>query len=222
MSPCSSRSPARSGCGATRSVRALFDRLRRRAQESRSPGARLGPHITEFARRCARSETAIGNASGSRLEIPCGSGGGFGYARPSRAAPDDPDAVVVRLDPGLAFGTGTHPDDGAVPANARCAAARRPLGDRLWVRFRDPGNRRPEAWRLTRHRGRPRPAGALATRENAIRNGVAERLEIQGVAALASGRRPRDGEYPGRALDRALPDPPAACKTGGDLCCRDS
>ena len=56
---------------------------------------------------------------------------------------DDAEAVIVRLDPGLAFGTGTHPDNRAVPG---VAGRPRPqklhdAGLRLWLgRTR---NRRP-------------------------------------------------------------------------------
>ena len=47
-----------------------------------------------------------------------------------------PDAVVVTLDPGLAFGTGTHPSTALCLDVARCASApRRRARHRLWLRL---------------------------------------------------------------------------------------
>jgi ribosomal protein L11 methyltransferase len=88
------------------------------------------------------------------------------------------DAVVVRLDPGLAFGTGTH------PSTAMClewldAAA---LGGRSVIDYGSGsgvlaiaalklGASRAYAYDLD-------PQALLATRENALGNGVGERLQV--------------------------------------------
>jgi ribosomal protein L11 methyltransferase len=97
--------------------------------------------------------------------------------------PRDPTAVIVRLDPGLAFGTGTHPTtalclswlDGLDWEDASLfdygcgsgilAVAALKLGAR-------------EAYGLDND-----PQALLASRENAQRNGVAERLTVLGADA---------------------------------------
>lgn len=96
----------------------------------------------------------------------------------TEAAPDDPTAVVVRLDPGLAFGTGTHPttalclewldgidctdltvtDFGCGSGILAIAALK--LGAR-------------HAYAIDND-----PQALIATRENAQRNGVADRLQV--------------------------------------------
>lgn len=100
----------------------------------------------------------------------------------------DPDAVVVRLDPGLAFGTGTHPStamclqwlDGAELAGRDvvdygCGAGA------LAIAALKLGARRAYAFDID-------PQALLATRENAAGNAVAERLQLIGRAAdLPSG-----------------------------------
>ena len=71
---------------------------------------RLGPHITASARMRRGGEKRMGACLARRLEIDA-------FWAAAVGVPDAPpmrlrtirDAVVVRLDPGLAFGTGTHP-----------------------------------------------------------------------------------------------------------------
>jgi len=68
----------------------------------------LGPHITETAR-----VRRVENQEWERVWLTDWKSMRFGrrlWVCPTAAEPpDDPNAVVVRLDPGLAFGTGTHP-----------------------------------------------------------------------------------------------------------------
>ena len=103
---------------------------------------------------------AIGRASGS-----CRAG------RPPPSA-----RQVIRLDPGLAFGTGTHPTTRMCLRWIARQARRRPrwrARARLRLRLGHPGDRRGAAWRArrsmrstsTRRRSRP-------TRANAAANGV--------------------------------------------------
>jgi ribosomal protein L11 methyltransferase len=90
----------------------------------------------------------------------------------------DPEAIVVRLDPGLAFGTGSHPStamclqwlDGAVlpgvdVVDYGCGAGA------LGIAALKLGARRAYAFDID-------PQALLATRENAIDNGVADRLQL--------------------------------------------
>jgi len=98
---------------------------------------------------------------------------------PTTHTPPEPDAVNIRLDPGLAFGTGTHPTtalclewlDGLNLAGKRVvdfgcgsgilAVAALKLGAASAVAIDND------------------PQALLATRENAVRNGVADRLIVQ-------------------------------------------
>jgi ribosomal protein L11 methyltransferase len=100
----------------------------------------------------------------------------------------DPDAVVVRLDPGLAFGTGTH------ASTAMCLQwlDRTPLSGRdvvdygcgagaLAIAALKLGARRAFAFDID-------PQALLATSQNAIDNGVADRLQLcERAADIAPG-----------------------------------
>jgi ribosomal protein L11 methyltransferase len=96
-------------------------------------------------------------------------------------APEDPEAVVVRLDPGLAFGTGTH------PTTALCLQMldSMPLAGRTLIDYGcGSGILAIAALKLGAARVAAvdvDPQALLATRDNAVRNGVADRLDIQGV-----------------------------------------
>jgi ribosomal protein L11 methyltransferase len=91
---------------------------------------------------------------------------------------DDPDAVVVRLDPGLAFGTGGHPSTalclqwldaaplaGSVVIDYGCGAGA------LAIAALKLGAQRAFAFDID-------PQALVATGENAIDNGVADRLQL--------------------------------------------
>src|SRR6202035_3223091 len=96
-------------------------------------------------------------------------------------APEDTQAIVVRLDPGLAFGTGTH------PTTALCLQILDSLplaGENvidygcgsgiLGIAALKLGAAHVTAVDLD-------PQALLATRSNAARNGVASSIEVQGV-----------------------------------------
>ena len=91
-------------------VRALFEiadgsRSRRRRSAARPA---LGPHITE----CAKVRV-VERRDWERVWLQdlkrCVLDGACGCARRRAPRPRTREAVIVRLDPGLAFGTGTHP-----------------------------------------------------------------------------------------------------------------
>ncbi|HTV97151.1 MAG TPA: 50S ribosomal protein L11 methyltransferase [Steroidobacteraceae bacterium] len=97
--------------------------------------------------------------------------------------PGDPDAVIVRLDPGLAFGTGTHPTTAlclqmldAMPLSGRAVIDYGCGSGILGIAALKLGAARVVAVDLD-------PQALTAARENAARNGVASRLETQGVPA---------------------------------------
>lgn len=162
-------------------VRALF-------QESSMDAARnlarlaaaLGPHITETAR-----VRRVENREWERVWLTGWTSMRFGrrlWVCPTAAEPpDDPNAVVVRLDPGLAFGTGTHPSTAlclqildSLPLAGRgvidygCGsgilgiAALKLGAAHVWAVDLD-------------------PQALLATRSNARINGVSSNIDVQGV-----------------------------------------
>ena len=161
-------------------VRALFDQSIEATQSLGRLAQLLGPHITACA-----SVRAVENRDWERAWLKDWKPMRFGrrlWVCPTEApAPQDPEAVVVRLDPGLAFGTGTH------PTTALCLQMldAMPLSDRtlidygcgsgiLGIAALKLGATRVVAVDLD-------PQALIATRENAARNGVADRIEIQGV-----------------------------------------
>jgi ribosomal protein L11 methyltransferase len=102
--------------------------------------------------------------------------------------PSEPDAVVVRLDPGLAFGTGTHPStalclgwldanlaDGATVIDYGCGSGVLAVAA---VRL---GASRAHAFDID-------PQALIATADNATANGVSDRIALHHAAAtLPSG-----------------------------------
>lgn len=99
---------------------------------------------------------------------------------PSGYRVDEPDALVIDLDPGLAFGSGTH------PSTALCLnwLAEHPMDGKRIIDFGcGSGVLAIAALKLgaTRAYGLDHdPQAILATRDNAERNGVLERLELFG------------------------------------------
>lgn len=99
---------------------------------------------------------------------------------PAGQAPGNAAATVLQLDPGLAFGTGTHPTtalclewlDGAVQGGERvldygCGSGILALAALLL------GARTASAFDID-------PQALQATRENAVKNGLADRIEVTG------------------------------------------
>src|ERR1700722_4413815 len=89
-----------------------------------------------------------------------------------------PDAIVVRLDPGLAFGTGTHPSTAmclqwldCTPLTGRAVVDYGCGAGALAIAALKLGARRAYAFDID-------PQALLATGQNATDNGVAERLHL--------------------------------------------
>jgi ribosomal protein L11 methyltransferase len=161
-------------------VRALFDQSIDATQSLGRLAQVLGAHITE----CARVR-AVAGRDWERVWLKDWKSMRFGrrlWVCPTEApAPADPAAVVVRLDPGLAFGTGTHPTTAlclqmldAMPLAGRTLIDYGCGSGILGIAALKLGAAHVVAVDLD-------PQALVATRENAARNGVAERLEIQGV-----------------------------------------
>ncbi|WP_440997811.1 50S ribosomal protein L11 methyltransferase [Arhodomonas sp. SL1] len=104
---------------------------------------------------------------------------------PSHQESPDPNALALRLDPGLAFGTGTH------PTTALCLeylADHPPAGERVVDYGCGSGVLAIAALLLGAREALGvdnDPQALVASRENARRNGVAERLSLQDDAAPA-------------------------------------
>src|ERR1700675_4519929 len=142
--------------------------------------AALGPHITRTAR-----VRAVQDRDWERVWLADWKSMRFGrrlWVCPTAAElPDDPDAVVVRLDPGLAFGTGTHPTTAlclqildSLPLAGRSVIDYGCGSGILGIAALKLGAA--HVWAVDLD-----PQALLATRANAGTNGVSSSIDVQGV-----------------------------------------
>jgi ribosomal protein L11 methyltransferase len=162
-------------------VRALFQAEPvNAARNLESLAAVLGPHITRTAR-----VRAVKDQDWERVWLADWKSMRFGrrlWVCPTAAEPpDDPNAVVVRLDPGLAFGTGTHPTTAlclqildSLPVQGRNVIDYGCGSGILGIAALKLGAAHVTAVDLD-------PQALLATRDNAIRNGVSANIDVQDV-----------------------------------------
>jgi ribosomal protein L11 methyltransferase len=140
----------------------------------------FGPHITATAR-----VHAVKNQDWERVWLTDWKSMRFGrrlWVCPTQAeAPDDANAVIVRLDPGLAFGTGTHPTTAlclqildSLPVAGRTIIDFGCGSGILGIAALKLGAAHVTAVDLD-------PQALIATRDNAERNGVARNIEVLGV-----------------------------------------
>jgi ribosomal protein L11 methyltransferase len=144
--------------------------------------AKFGPHITRSAR-----VTRVVEREWERVWLAGWKSMRFGrrlWVCPSAAEPpDDPNAIILRLDPGLAFGTGSH------PTTALCLQIldSLPLAGRTVIDYGcGSGILGLAALKLGAARVTAvdiDPQALLATRDNAIRNSLSENIDVQGVDA---------------------------------------
>jgi ribosomal protein L11 methyltransferase len=136
--------------------------------------------------------------------------------------PDDPNAVVVRLDPGLAFGTGTHPTTAlclqileSLPITGRTVIDYGCGSGILGIAALKLGAAHVTAVDLD-------PQALLATRDNAARNGVDSSIDVRGAgmpgieASLPPAYCVMANILAGPLIDLA-PKLTAACEPGGHL-----
>jgi ribosomal protein L11 methyltransferase len=163
-------------------VRALFDDSHDALDCLARLAERLGPHIAATAR-----VRAVENRDWERVWLRDWKAMRFGrrlwVCPTSEEPPSDPQAVVVRLDPGLAFGTGTHPTTAlclqmldALPLAGRSVIDYGCGSGILGIAALKLGAAHVVGVDLD-------PQALIATRDNAARNGVADKLETQGVPA---------------------------------------
>jgi ribosomal protein L11 methyltransferase len=197
-------------------VRALFDAATEPARCLGQLAAVLGPGITAEAR-----VRAVADQVWERAWMMGWTARSFGprlWVCPTAAAPpEDPDAVVVRLDPGLAFGTGTH----ATTALCLERLGALDLGGKQVLDYGcGSGLLAIAALKLGAAHAVGvdiDPQALLATRDNAIRNAVSDRLETAHAGAVLA---PADcvlANILAGPLLELRPRLTAACKPGADL-----
>jgi ribosomal protein L11 methyltransferase len=197
-------------------VRALFDESHDAAWSIGRLAKRLGPHITAAAR-----VRAVPAKEWERVWLDDWKSMRFGrrlWVCPRTAPPpEDPDAVIVRLDPGLAFGTGTHPTTAlclqmldALPLSGRSVIDYGCGSGILGIAALKLGAIHVVGVDLD-------PQALLATRENAIRNGVSPQLETQAVPAALRPASCVVANILAGPLIELAPILTAACEINGDL-----
>jgi ribosomal protein L11 methyltransferase len=197
-------------------VRALFHESSDPALNLDRLATVLGPHVTQTARVRAVQDQVWERAwlagwkslrFGRRLWV----------CPRTAAAPQDPQAIVVRLDPGLAFGTGTH------PTTALCLQIldSLPVADRtvidygcgsgiLGVAALKLGAAHVIAVDLDHQ-------ALIATRDNASRNGVAASMTVQGIEASLPSAFCVMANILAGTLIELEPKLTLACEPGGHL-----
>jgi ribosomal protein L11 methyltransferase len=197
-------------------VRALFQESSDAAVNLNRLASALGPHVTQTAR-----VRAVKDQVWERAWLTGWKSLRFGrrlWVCPRNAeAPADPEAVVVRLDPGLAFGTGTH------PTTALCLQildsmdlAGKTLIDYgcgsgiLGLAALKLGAAHVTAVDLD-------PQALLATRDNANRNDLSSCITVQGIAASLPPAHCVIANILAGPLIELAPKLTLACEAGGYL-----
>ena len=183
----------------------------------------LGPHITHSAR-----VKRVEERDWERVWLSGWKSMRFGrrlWVCPTAAEPPaDPQAIVVRLDPGLAFGTGTHPTTAlclqileSLPLSGRSLIDYGCGSGILGIAALKLGAAHVTAVDID-------PQALLATRSNAMINGVSDRIDVRGVdmpAAVSDGGLPPARCVVANILAGPLielaPTLTAACEPGGYL-----
>ena len=197
-------------------VRALFEEASDVARNLERLAGALGPHITRTAR-----VVAVENQDWERVWLTDWKSMRFGrrlWVCPTAdAPPDDPDAVVVRLDPGLAFGTGTHPTTAlclqileSLPLCGRTVIDYGCGSGILGIAALKLGAA--HVWAVDLD-----PQALLATRDNAIRNGVSANVDVRDVDAALKPAFCVVANILAGPLIELAPKLTAACETGGYL-----
>ena len=197
-------------------VRALFDDARDPARCLQVLGSSLGPAATAAASLRPVPERVWERVWLQDLK-PLRFGAHLWVCPASAAPPADPGAVIVRLDPGLAFGTGTH----ATTALCLEALAALDLRGKSVIDYGcGSGILAIAALKLGAAAAMGvdlDPQALTASRENARRNGVADRLATAGGPL---GLSPADcllANILAGTIVELLPILGEACKRGGDL-----
>jgi ribosomal protein L11 methyltransferase len=197
-------------------VRALFQSSYDAAVTLDRLATLLGEHITQTARL-----HAVQDQEWERVWLKDWKSMRFGrrlWVCPRSAdPPDDPHAVIVRLDPGLAFGTGTH------PTTALCLQTldSLPLAGRSVIDYGcGSGILALAALKLGAVRATAvdlDPQALLATRANALQNDVASSITVQGIESDLPPSYCVLANILAGPLIELAPKLTAACEAGGHL-----
>jgi ribosomal protein L11 methyltransferase len=201
-------------------VRALFqesaDSTRDALQNLQALSSSLGAHVTETARI-----RAVEDQAWERVWLKDWKSMRFGrrlWVVPSTGElPQDPDAVVVRLDPGLAFGTGTHPTTAvclqvldSLPLAGRAVIDYGCGSGILGIAAIKLGAASVVAVDID-------DQALLATRENALRNQVSDRISVRNVQSPLEPAYCVVANILAGPLVELAPLLTAACEPGGYL-----
>jgi ribosomal protein L11 methyltransferase len=197
-------------------VRALFQESSDAALNLHRLAAALGPQVTGAAR-----VRAVEDQVWERAWLVGWKSMRFGrrlWVCPRDAeAPRDNEAVVVRLDPGLAFGTGTHSTTAlclqildSLPLAGRTLIDYGCGSGILGIAALKLGAAAVTAVDLD-------PQALLATRDNAVRNGVSAQMTVQGVDDELRGAYCVVANILAGPLIELAPKLTAACEAGGHL-----
>jgi ribosomal protein L11 methyltransferase len=197
-------------------VRALFQASSDAALNLKALATVLGPHVTQTAR-----VRAVKDQVWERAWLTDWKSLRFGrrlWVCPRAAdAPADREAVVVRLDPGLAFGTGTHPTTAlclqildSLPLEGRTVIDYGCGSGILGIAALKLGARQVIAVDLD-------PQALIATRDNAVRNAVAANITVQDIDAPLTSAYCVVANILAGPLIELAPKLTAACENGGHL-----
>jgi ribosomal protein L11 methyltransferase len=197
-------------------VRALFQESSDAAVNLHRLAAALGPQVADTAR-----VRAVEDQVWERAWLVGWKSMRFGrrlWVCPRAAdAPEDSQAIVVRLDPGLAFGTGTHPTTAlclqildSLPLAGRTLIDYGCGSGILGIAALKLGASAVTAVDLD-------PQALLATRDNALRNGVSAQITVQGVEEELHSAYCVVANILAGPLIELAPKLTAACEAGGHL-----
>lgn len=197
-------------------IRALFDASSEPAWALSQLMRRLGAHVQETARVRGVADEAWERVCLKDLK-PMRFGRRLWVVPTSTAQPDDAEAVVVHLDPGLAFGTGSH------PTTALCLQVLESLpleGQRVIDYGCGSGILGIAALKLGAAEVLALdidPQALIASRDNALRNGVAARMRVLDAEASLSPAAVVVSNILAGPLVELAPRLTAACAPGGHL-----
>ena len=197
-------------------VRALFQESSDAALNLDRLATALGPHVTRTAR-----VRAVQDQVWERAWLTGWKSLRFGrrlWVCPSAAEPpSDRQAIVVRLDPGLAFGTGTHPTTAlclqlldSLPVAGRTVIDYGCGSGILGVAALKLGAARVIAVDID-------PQALIAARDNARRNDVAQNITVQGIEAELPSAFCVVANILAGPLIELAPTLTLACEPGGHL-----
>ncbi|HEY2686529.1 MAG TPA: 50S ribosomal protein L11 methyltransferase [Steroidobacteraceae bacterium] len=197
-------------------IRALFDQSSDPALALSLLIRRLGAHLEETARVRGVEDQVWERACLKDLK-PMRFGRRLWVVPTSVAGPSDEHAVVVHLDPGLAFGTGSHPTTAlclqvleSLPVAGQSVIDYGCGSGILGIAALKLGAAHVCALDID-------PQALVASRENAFRNGVAERIEVLGADAKLDPAFLVLSNILAGPLVELAPRLTAACAAGGHL-----